>query len=223
MVTIAVHGSASHRVDPERARVVVTAAATGEDRGDVVHRVLTQHERLTAEATAFEAAGTVTTWHTDGLATGITWDWLTVNGSNERVRRFRADAEVTLTFRDVRELQTWLVDVAQRDDVEVASVRWELTESSRTAALSLLRAAAVTDAVARAVDLADAAGLGTPRLAAIYEPGLRPGIGQDAAPVPRLARAMAADSGGGPGLDLRPQEIELVAEISADFVTDPAI
>lgn len=219
MVTIAVHGTASHRVGPEFARVVVDAAATGEDRGDVVHRVVSQHERLVQEATAFEATGAVESWHTSGLTTGIAWDWRTVDGTNERVRKFRADAEIAVTFRDVPALQTWLVDVAQRDDVEVREVRWELTESSRTAALSLLRAAAVTDAVTRAVDLADAAGLGAPRLVAVYEPGLRPGDGQGGGPSPMFARAMAAD-GGGPGLDLRPQDIELTAEVTADFATD---
>lgn len=221
MVTIAVHGTASHRVAPEFARVVVDAAATGQDRGDVVHRVVTQHERLLQEATAFETAGAVDSWHTSGLTTGITWEWRTVDGANERVRSFRADAEIAVTFRDVPQLQTWLVEVAQRDDVEVREIRWELTDASRIAALSMLRAAAVTDAVTRAVDLADAAGLGAPRLIAIFEPGLRPGDGTGGGPTPVFARAMAAD-GGGAGLNLRPQDIELTAEVTADFATDPA-
>ncbi|WP_454300883.1 SIMPL domain-containing protein [Salana multivorans] len=219
MVTIAVHGTASRKVPPELARVVVVSTATGDDRGAVVSRVVAQHERLAGEAARFEESGAAEGWHSDGLTTGITWDWHTIEGSNERHRQFCADADVTVTFRDVASLQTWLVDVAQRDDVEVSEVRWELTDASRTAALSLLRAAAVTDAVTRAVDLADAAGLGTPRLAAIFEPGLRPGTGEGG-PVPMYARAMAADSGGGGGLDLRPQDIELTAAVSADFVTD---
>lgn len=219
MVTIAVHGTASRKVAPELARVVVVSTATGDERADVVGRVVAQHEKLAAEAAALEESGAAETWHTEGLTTGITWDWRTIDGTNERYRQFCADADVTVTFRDVPSLQAWLVDVAQRDDVEVREVRWELTDASRTAALSLLRAAAVTDAITRAVDLADAAGLGTPRLAAIYEPGLRPGTGEGG-PTPMYARAMAADSGGGGGLDLRPQDIELTAAVSADFATD---
>lgn len=220
MVTIAVHGVASRRLAPERATVTVVATATGNDRADVVTRVATQHDRLGSEAAAFEAAGAAESWHTNGLTTGITWEWRTVEGTNEQVRRFRADAEVTVTFREIGELQTWLLDVAQREDVEVRSVGWDLTDATRTTALSLLRAAAVTDAVTRAVDLADAAGLGTPRLSALYESGLRPGLGDGGPhPTPMFARAMSADAGGGSGLDLHPQEIELTATVTADFTT----
>lgn len=218
MVTIAVHGTASRRVAPELAHVVVVASASGEHRGAVVGRVMAQHELLVAEASDLEASGAAETWHSNGLTTGITWEWRSVDGTNERTRQFQVNADVVVTFRDVPALQAWLVEVAQRDDVEVRDVAWLLTDASSSAALSLLRAAAVTDAVSRAVDLADAAGLGTPRLAAIFEPGLRPGLG-DGPPTPMFARAMAADAGG-VGLDLRPQDIELTAAVSADFVTD---
>lgn len=216
MVQIAVTGEATARVAAERGRVALRIEADGETRADVVARAAAQHAEVVAEARSLVASGAATEWEAADVTTGTFWEW--VEGTQQQVRRFRAQARVHVTFRDFAALGTWCLEVAGREDVVIDHVAWDLTRERRASTIEELRAGAARDAGARASSYAAALGLPAPRLTALYEDGLRPGAGAGGGGVPLHAlRAAAFDGGGAAGLDLQPQDIELAVLVSADF------
>ncbi|HRN29798.1 MAG TPA: SIMPL domain-containing protein, partial [Terrimesophilobacter sp.] len=85
------------------------------------------------------------------------------------------------------------------------------------------RTVAVGNAVAKATSYANAVGLSTVRAVAIADPGMlgdqvgASGGGIEfAASAPRMMKAM--DAGGGPELNLKPQQIEVAVIVDARFV-----
>ncbi|WP_158277230.1 SIMPL domain-containing protein [Serinibacter arcticus] len=220
MVSIAVTGEAGTRIAAERGTVTIRIEASGDDRTVVVDRAVRQHAALVAEAKAFVEAGDATAWEAADVSTGVFEEWIGAGETQERVRRFRAQARVSVRFADFGALGAWSLDVAGREDVAVENVAWALSSGTRASAVDTLRAEAARDATARAAAYAAALGLPTPRLTALWEDGLRPGTGGSSPGFPepaRAMRAMAFDAGGGPTLELQPQDIELAVVLSADL------
>jgi uncharacterized protein YggE len=109
-------------------------------------------------------------------------------------------------------------EVAVEPGVTVEWIEWSLSHDRRPEVEKAVRVAAIADAVTRAGDYAEALGLGRPTLQSVFEPGLRPGAPGGGSPF-GLARAVATFSSGGPvAFDLHPDDIEVTAEVSADFV-----
>lgn len=220
MVHIAVTGRAERKLPAERGTLSVEVVVTGEDRREVLARVTAAHAELVVEAAAHAASGAATWWGAQDVSAGVIWEWTpTPRGESERVRRFQAQCGVQVRFADFAALGTWAVAVAEREDHQVGSIRWDLTDSRRDDVIDEVRTEATRDALAKAAVYATAAGLGAPRLVALYEDGLRPGGSDGPRPV-AMARMMAADSGGGAGITLRPADIELAVSLSVDVEAD---
>ncbi|HCX84805.1 MAG TPA: hypothetical protein DHV14_06665 [Micrococcales bacterium] len=221
MVRIAVTGHAERALPAERGTLRVEVSAVGDDRREVLERVTRTHTDLRAEAQAHVDSGAATWWGSHGVSSGQLIDWEQRDGQQVKVRRFQARADVRVRFSDFTALAEWSVAVAEREDVEVAGITWDLTDSRRDSVIDDVRVDATRDALAKAFVFARAAGLGSPRLVALYEEGLRPG--GDRPPVQPVMRSMAMDSGGrGGGVELRPDDIELTVSVSADFEADGA-
>jgi uncharacterized protein YggE len=222
VVTIAVTGSATHRHRAERGTVRLGLGVEGDDRERVLRDSVALHERITAEATAHRRQGAATWWSADEVTVGPVPGTWQDDGTRASSGLVRSRSTVAVRFSDVAALARWVASAAAIDGVAVEGVEWSLSHDRRPEVERAARVAAVADAVVRAVDYADALGLGTPTLPSLWEPGLRPGAGgAGAAGGPALfARAVSSTAGDDAPLAfaLVPAEVEMHGEVSADFV-----
>jgi len=218
MPRFSVHGRATRRIPPERAIVHLTVTADGADRGDVLARAASVHGDVVAQAGAHVQDGAATRWSADTVHAWTFTEWVkpSPNLGEQSVVRFRAGADVSVRFRDFEALASWVSDVAVLDGVSIDGIRWELTDATRDAVLRDVRSEAARDATARASDYAAALGFGEPQLTSLYEDGLRPHVGPDGGGSSRMF-AMRADAEGGAQLELRPEDLEIEAIVTADF------
>ena len=104
-----------------------------------------------------------------------------------------ASVTITAKFSDFDELAKWVSANAGADGLGISHIDWALTEAKRTDA--------------------DALDLGSVRVRSISDPGT-------SRPVAAKRMAMMADGAGGgtPALTLRPEDVEIGAEVEATFV-----
>lgn len=124
-----------------------------------------------------------------------------------------AAVSITATFTDFVALADWAGLSAGVDGVSIAYIDWALTECNRLKVGRTTRQQAVRDAQRRAQDYADALDLGPVVVRSISDPGV-------AGPVQRkivMASAMAAPAGEPVGFALRPEDVEISAEVEATF------
>jgi hypothetical protein len=217
---IAVVGRAVRHAPAERGTVDVRIGVIGEHREPVLDAAARTHGIVTAQARAHVDAGHATWWGADDVVASTRDEWIKPkpNQDSVKVRRFWAGADVRVKFRDVRALAEWCLAVAQLDGVTLGGVTWTLTEKTSAALTASVRTEAVHDAARRAQAYADALALGPVRLTAIFEDGLRPHVGSVGASGAVVSmRSAAASSSGGPSLDLKPEDIEVSAVVTADF------
>lgn len=223
MVTIAVTGHAERTVTPERGTLTVAVNVQDDDRAAVVERATAAHAELVREADQLVASAVATRWTSDGVSAGIVTRWQQSRTGESRAERvMQATCSVRVRFTDFDALGRWATDVATRPDHTIGALVWELTDARRDTVMGDLRTTATRDAIAKAAVYATAAGLGQPRLMALFEDGLRPGAG-GGLPVGHAAmRAFASDAGrgGGESFTLKPEAIELSVDITADFSTE---
>ncbi|MDQ1531380.1 MAG: uncharacterized protein QOE37_1485 [Microbacteriaceae bacterium] len=216
MVLIAVSGSATRFLPAERGTVHLTIALEHDDRAAVLREVSELHGRFVADAKSFVHAGTATWWGSDQvrvrperryLKDSETYTWVQV-----------AAAEVRVKFRDFDALSAWVERAGTETGVSIAGIEWAVTQKRRTEVQREVRVEAVLDAMQRAEAYASAIGSSGITLQALWEPGLRPNAGAtDQGGY--VTRAMAA-SGNYSSMELRPDDIEISAAISADFTTE---
>ena len=224
MATLAVSGSVTHRYRAERGVVHLSLGFEGDDREAVVADSVALHGRVSREATAFRRQGAATWWSAQSVTVGLVAEPVAVDGAGasssrrDRPVRHRTRSTVEVRFQDFAALSEWVTDLALVDGVSIDWIEWSLSHDRRAEAERSARIAAVADAVARAADYAEALGLRTPTLAAVFEPGLRPGAPGGGMPFGAARSMMAKGGGGDDGFDLAPDDIEVHAEISADFV-----
>ncbi|ACQ78755.1 protein of unknown function DUF541 [Beutenbergia cavernae DSM 12333] len=219
MPTIAVSGSTVQHHPAERGTVRLAITFTGDRRDHVFRAAEKLHGSVVAQAKEHVAAGAATWWGSDRVVAWSYDEWVKPKPHQDgvKVRRFRASAAVRVKFADFAALGAWVSDVGVLEGIQVQGIEWALTEKRRDAVVAQVRTAAAQDAVTRAQAYADALGLGPVRLLAVYEDGLRPHVSAGApGPVAFGARAMAADAGGG-AFELRPDDIDVHAELTADF------
>lgn len=225
MVRIAVHGTATRTVPPEQGTVHLAVTVTSDDRAAALGAAQRAHAAVVALAQGAVDAGTATAWTSPDVHAWAFQDWVPVPverglpGQSEQVTRYRAGGDVQVTFARPDAIAEFVSAVGDLEHVDVQRVAWELRPETREAMLRELRTEASRDAVGRAVDYAMALGLGEPRVTALYEDGLHPGLGggDDDGGQPRmLAKAMAADAGGG-GFELRPRDLEVTATVTAEL------
>lgn len=224
MATLSVSGSATHRHRAERGVVHLTVGFDGDDREKVVRDTAAVHSRITEQATAWRRQEAATWWSAQSVTVAVVTEVSADRGDGvdatraSSVVRFRTRAGVDVRFNDFEALASWVGDVALEPGVTVERIEWSLSHARRPEVEKAARVAAIADAVTRAGDYAEALGLGQPTLQSVFEPGLRPGAPGGGSPF-GLARAVATFSSGDPAtFDLHPDDIEVSAEISADFV-----
>ncbi|ACZ30164.1 protein of unknown function DUF541 [Xylanimonas cellulosilytica DSM 15894] len=232
MVSLAVHGSATRTVAPELGTVHLAVTVTADARADALAAAQEAHAAVVALARGAADAGDATGWTAPEVHAWAFRDWVPVpvgrgaqdagtHGQPEQATRYRAGGDVQVTFTDAAPIAELVGAVGAMEHVDVQRVAWDLTAPTRERLLSELRAAATRDAVVRAADYAAALGLDEPRVVALYEDGLHPGLGGPGGGngVPRLAaaRAMSAEA----GFELRPAEIEVTASVTVQLEALP--
>lgn len=219
--TITVQGSHAAWFDAERATVHVSAAFDGPKRDEVFARATAAAADIAAVVTPqFDpAAGPVTWWSSDRVNVWSERPW-----SNEGKRLplvFHAAIGVQAKFRDFDALSRTIEQLAVMDGVNLGGVQWDLTDERRDTVTDEVRTAAVADAIRKAGTYAAAAGLGTPTVVAVADPGML-GDGPSGSPAPapleRMAfKAQAMDAGAGAPLSLTPEQIQVSSSVDVRF------
>ena len=219
MVVVAVHGSASRFLPAERGTVRLGIALEHDDRAAVVQQVGALHERFVADAKTFVHRGAATWWGSDQVWVRPERRYVKDSETHRTVQV--ASVGIRVKFRDFAALSEWVDAAGSVTGTSVNGVEWTVTEQRRVQAEREVRVEAVRDAMQRAEAYASAIGGTGVVLQALYEPGLRPNAtgGEGGGYV---ARALAAVPAGGGSFELRPDDIEISAEVTADFVVQPA-
>ena len=222
--TITVQGTHTAWFDAERATVQVSAAFDGPKRDEVFARATRTAAEVTALITPLvdEAAGPVTWWSSDRVGVWSDRPW---NNDGKRLPLvFHATIGLQAKFNDFDALSRLIEQLAVMDGVNVGGIHWELTDERRTAVIDEVRREAIADAVRKAATYASAAGVGTPAVVAVADPGMLGdgGGGHDGgiggAPYERMAfKAQAMDAGGGAALNLSPQQIQVSSSVDVRF------
>ncbi|MGH1563944.1 SIMPL domain-containing protein [Mumia sp. DW29H23] len=220
MPKITVAGRATQNIPAERGTVRVTVAFRGQRREEVLSRTTEVHAWIVAQAKDRVTHRAATWWGSDQVSAAPYDEWIKPSAQEEKVKvtRFRASAVVQVKFRDFGALSAWVSEITVADGVTVNGVDWALTEVRRDAAVAEVRRDAARDAVDRAQAYADALGLGPVRLTAMYEEGLRPHVSPGGGFSGVAMRAAAAPGSTG-GIELRPDDVEVTALVTADFET----
>ncbi|MFD2796276.1 SIMPL domain-containing protein [Promicromonospora vindobonensis] len=220
MTRIAVEGQATRTHPAERGTVNLHVAFSGTLRNDVVDQVARTHTILVEQARAHVAAGAADKWDSASVHSYVYDDRVKSSqaGGKQRVRRFRASARLSVTFRDFEALSTWLGDIMDVDGVEIDRVAWTLTDETRRTLQAEARIEAAEETVVRAQSYADALGLGPVAPVAIYEAGLRGGgNGGGNAPMYAMRAGTMGEAGGSAHVELQPRDIDVDITLSADY------
>lgn len=210
---VVVRGHARGRYPAERATVSLAAAFEDTDRQTVYRRAVGLQEPLIADLRRLYDAGAVTRWSTDQLRV---FSYRPHSDTGTQPLLYRVAIRVEAEFADFEELSSLLDRWALQDGVEVGSTVWDITEENRRQYEARLRTEAVADATAKAQAFATAAGRGSVVAVTLADPGM---LGQPDGPRPMMAR-MAMDAGGGPALELRPDDITLDIAVDARFIAE---
>jgi uncharacterized protein YggE len=212
-VEITVRGSHTVRMVPERATVYANLAVDGPQpqpvfdavAGALVDVTASLESRLNAER------GPVTGFAVDQFRRTSQRPY---NAQGKQLPLVHtAVVSITATFIDFDDLAAWVSWSAGVPGLGVHHLDWALTEATRLEVERSTRTEAIRDAKRRAQDYADALDLGPVTVRSISDPG----TGGSALPVRLMARAMA-DAGGPPQVELRPDEVEISAQVEATFV-----
>ena len=219
---ITVQGTHTAWFDAERATVHVSAAFDGAKRDEVFARAT----QAAADATAliqplFDAAnGPVTWWSSDRVNVWSERPW---NNDGKRLPLvYHATIGLQAKFDDFDALSRLIEQLAVMEGVNVGGIEWDLTDEKRRSVTDEVRREAVADAVQKASTYAAAAGLGTPSVIAIADPGMLGDAGNGGGPVPaayeRMAfKSQAMDAGGGAALSLSPEQIQVSSSVDVRF------
>ena len=211
MVLIAVHGSASRSVPAERGTVHLALEIEHDERAAAMEQVAELHQRFRQEAEAFVADGAATWWGSDQV-------WvrpeIRFEGRNEERRTVQiATARVHVRFQDFAALSTWILDAGSVTGVSIQGIDWTVTKPHEAEVEREMRVEGVRDAVARAEAYASAIGGTGVQLRAVWEAGLRPASGSSRGSLWQAQAQMMNE----PGVQLRPDDITIHAEVTADF------
>lgn len=216
MVLIAVHGSASRFLPAERGTVRLALSWEHDDRAAALATVGSLHERYVADAKTFVLGGTATWWGSDQVQVRPERRYLK-DSQTYRIVQVAA-AEVRVKFVDFAALSTWVEQAGSTAGVTINGIEWTVTEQHRTTVQREVRVQAVRDATQRAEAYASVIGSTGVVLQTLWEPGLRPDSHSSDAGG-SITRAMMA-SGSSAGIELRPNDIEISASVTADFVVE---
>ena len=218
-VVITVRGEHETRIAPERAVAHLTIRAEGPERGAVVERMAAYSEPVRDDLSTRKSTGTVSEWTSQRVSVWSERPWAPDGRRLAPVHYGSVDFSVT--FADFAVLSWWAGEVAEREGVQLGWIDWQLTPETRAATEREVAAGAVGVAVTRANAYAAALGLSTVTPLEIADAGLlaRP----ESSAAGREERMMmakasfAADAGGGPSVQLQPEDIVITAVVEARF------
>lgn len=210
---ITVRGDAERRVPPERAIVRATVHADGPERGPVIERVGSLAEPVRDGLLAHQRSGEVIEWSSGRVSVWSERPWNQDGLQLPLVHH--AALELSATFTDLGALSWWVGDIADTEEVQIASVEWALHPETRVTLEREVAADAVRAAVERAEAYAIAIGRSEVEAVQIADVGL---LGTPGAPeaAPKMMRAMAMDAAG-PALELQPADLVVTATVEARF------
>ncbi|MHC2998834.1 SIMPL domain-containing protein [Microbacterium sp. HJ5] len=218
-VVITVRGEHETRVAPERAVAHLTIRAEGPERGAVVERMAAFSEPVRDDLAARKAAGTVVEWTSQRVSVWSERPW---SPEGKRLAPVHyGSVDFSATFTDFAVLSWWAGEVVEREGVQLGWIDWQLTPGARATVERDVAAGAVAVAVARANAYAGAIDLTTVTPLEIADLGLL--TRNEAPPAPQAERMLvakasfAADAGGGPAIQLQPEDIVITAAVEARF------
>ncbi|MBW9108233.1 SIMPL domain-containing protein [Microbacterium trichothecenolyticum] len=219
-VVITVRGEHETRIAPERAIAHLTIRAEGPERGAVVERMAALTEPVRDDLASRKSAGTVTEWSSQRVSVWSERPW---NNEGKRLAPVHyATVDFAITFTDFAVLSWWAGEVAEREGVQLGWIEWKLTPETKAAVEREVATQAVGVAVARATAYAGALGLADVSAIELADVGLltQPGTAE-MAPAPRMLMAKASfasdAAGGGPSVQLQPEDIVISAAVEARF------
>lgn len=208
-LTIRVRGAHRVRVAPERGTVHAAVVYDGPHAESVLSQVQASSAAVADTLRELEG-GPVVRWSTGQVQVSAHRPWSESGTQLPLVHQARV--EVLAEFGDPAELGRWLTGAVERG-AAVEWVDWTLTDERRVQVEREVRQAALRDAVVRARDYADALGLAEPEVVTVADTGLL------AQPQPQEMKLAAAYSDSGrPGLVIEPADLEVAAEVEAEFV-----
>ena len=211
-VEINVRGSHSVTMPPEQACVYLTVSADGPVPEPVVNLVAASlaNVRAALESRYDPERGPVTRFAIEQIRKGSHRPYSQDGRQLPLVHT--ASVSVTATFNDFDDLATWVDWAAKVDGLGIGYIDWSLTDANKLRVEREICQEAVRNAKRRAQDYADALDLGPVHVRAVSDPGV------NVARKVVMASAMASPGGESPGFTLRPEEVELDAQVEATFV-----
>lgn len=215
---ITVRGTAEQRRPAERAIVWMAASIEGSDKQRVFADAVAIQEPLTAQLRSLVELQSVLTWSSDQVRvfSHRPWDADGKRGEIVHVARVQVRAE----FNDFERLSGFLDHWSGVDGVEISGISWDVTAKNRRIYEAEVRKAAVDDAVAKAQSYADAVRRGRVVAAQLADPGMLGSSGDAPVAMMKSASADMMRAGGGPELELAPEEIVIAVEVDARFTAE---
>jgi uncharacterized protein YggE len=213
---ITVRGAAEQRHPAERATISLAVSIEGRDKQKVFTDVVEVQEPLTGQLKELVDLHAVQTWSSDQVRVSShrPWDGDGQRGPAQHVATVRVRAE----FIDFERLGGFIDYWSGVDGVEVGDIVWDVSAKNRRLYEAEMRKSAVDNAVAKAQSYADAVRRGKVVAAQIADPGMLADPDVGAAAMAFKAGSFAR--GGGPELDLTPEEIVIRVEVDARFTAD---
>jgi uncharacterized protein len=210
---VVVRGEAFREVPPELAVFSVTVFVRDTDRQTALTRLT---ERAAELRSALDD-------YPDGIERRETTDLQIspeVKRRSDKVTAYRGSVSTTVTVTDFAVLGELLLRLANQDKTVVSGPWWQLRPGSRAGAD--VRKAAITDALGRAREYAEAVGARVERLVEILEDGT--GGGGGIQPLMRTAAFSAASAGDTDlAFNVDPQQQTVQASVVVRVtITDPA-
>ena len=208
---IVVRGEATREVPPELAVFSVTVSARDRDRQTALTKLT---ERAAELRTRLDGhAGAIERRETSGVQVHPELK----RGGGERIAAYTGSVTTTVTVTDFTVLGELLLGLADQEQTSLAGPWWQLRPGSRAGAE--VRRAAVTDALGRAREYADAVGARVDRLVEIADEIAGGGV----QPMMRMA-----SFGGAPEADLAlqvdPQQQTVQASVLVRVtITEPTV
>lgn len=212
---ITVRGSAEQHFVAERALVSMAAAIEGADKQQVFADAVAIQEPLTKQLAELVELRAVGTWSSDQVQVYSHRPWVgDERGPMVHVARVQIGAE----FLDFERLSGFLDFWSGKDGVEIAGITWDVSAKNRRSYEGEVRKAAVDDAVAKAQSYANAVRRGKVVALQLADPGMLSQQPEFPGPSPMMAKASFDSArGGGPELDLSPDEIVIHVDVDARF------
>ncbi len=191
---VVVRGEAVREVPPELAVLSVTVSARDADRQVTLTRLTERAAELRSHLDDYPEA-------IERRETGGVQIFPELKRGGERVSAYVGSLTTTVTVTDFAALGELVLRLANLDQTALSGPWWQLRPGSRAGAD--VRRAAITDALQRAREYAEAVGARVDRLLEILDEGTGGGGG---VPLMRAAKAFdTMEAAGGPELEIEPQ------------------